>query len=79
MRKLRNAFATLLVTAAAAALAYLAGDALLSGERSLPPERTRTTESGAVSGEESRYEPAPARDMPETAPAPGALPPVPYS
>ena len=37
MRKLRNAFATLLVTAAAASLAYLAGDALLSGERSLPP------------------------------------------
>ena len=67
MRKLRNAFATLLVTAAAAALAYLAGDALLSGERSLPPERTRTAESGPVSGEESLSAPAPAVAVPETA------------
>ena len=67
MRKLRNAFATLLVTAAAAALAYLAGDALLSGERSLPPERIRTAESGPVSGEESLSAPAPAVAVPETA------------
>ena len=67
MRKLRNAFATLLVTAATASLAYLAGDALLSGERSLPPERTRTAESGPVSGEESLSAPAPAVAVPETA------------
>lgn len=67
MRKLRNAFATLLVTAAAASLAYLAGDALLSGERSLPPERIRTAESGPVSGEESLSAPAPAVAVPETA------------
>ena len=67
MRKLRNAFATLLVTAAAASLAYLAGDALLSGERSLPPERIRTAESGPVSGEESLSAPAPAVAVPEVA------------
>ena len=74
MRKLRNAFATLLVTAAAASLAYLAGDALLSGERSLPPERIRTAESGPVSGEESLSAPAPAVAVPETASASGVLP-----
>ena len=67
MRKLRNAFATLLVTAAAASLAYLAGDALLSGERSLPPERIRTAESGPVSGEESLSAAMPETAVPEVA------------
>lgn len=67
MRKLRNAFATLLVTAAAASLAYLAGDALLSGERSLPPERIRTAESGPVSGEESLSAAMPETTVPEVA------------
>ena len=62
------------MTAAAASLAYLAGDALLSGERSLPPERIRTAESGPVSGEESLSAPAPAVAVPETASASGVLP-----
>ena len=66
MRKLRNAFATLLVTAAAAALAYLAGDALLSRGRTLPPGQTRTVESGPVSDEESLPAPAPEAGRDET-------------